>query len=47
MNEEFTPNKLTNDEPTLSSKEFDYKDLINKLEEIKNTIALLEKTIFK
>ena len=47
MNEEFTSNNIKNDEPSFSSKEFDYKNLITKLEEIKTTIALLQKTIFK
>ena len=30
-----------------NSEDRDYKDLITKLKEIKSTIALLEKTIFK
>jgi len=47
MNEEFTSNNKKNDEPSLSREEFDYKNLITKLEEIKTTIALLEKAIFK
>ena len=47
MNEEFTSNNKKNDEPSLSREEFDYKNLITKLEEIKNTIALLEKATFK
>ena len=47
MNEEFTSNNIKNHEPIISSEEFDYKNLITKLEEIKTTIALLEKTIFK
>ena len=49
MNEELTSNNnnIKNDEPSLSREEFDYKNLITKLEEIKTTIALLEKTIFK
>ena len=47
MNEEFTSNIKKNDEPSLSREEFDYKNLITKLEEIKTTISLLEKTIFK
>tara|TARA_B100000282_G_scaffold152472_1_gene109761 strand:+ start:311 stop:454 length:144 start_codon:yes stop_codon:yes gene_type:complete len=47
MNQEFTSNNIKNDEPSLSSEELDYKNLITKLEEIKTTIALLEKTIFK
>ena len=47
MNEEFTSNNINTDESSLSSEEFDYKNLITKLEEIKTTIALLEKTIIK
>ena len=30
-----------------NTEDSDYKDLIEKLKEIKSTIALLEKTIFK
>ena len=47
MKEEFASNNIKNEEPSLSSEEFDYKNLITKLEEIKNTIVLLKKTIFK
>ena len=47
MNEEFTSNNKKNDEPSLSREELDYKNLITKLEEIKTTISLLEKIIFK
>ena len=47
MNEEFTSSNNKNDEPSLSREEFDYKNLITKLEEIKTTISLLEKIIFK
>ena len=47
MNEEFTSNNKKNDEPSLSREEFDYKNLITKLKEIKTTISLLEKIIFK
>ena len=47
MNEEFASNNIKNDEPSLSREEFDYKNLITKLEEIKTTISLLEKIIFK
>ena len=31
----------------LNNEDSDYEDLINRLKEIKSTIALLEKTIFK
>ena len=47
MNEKFTYNNIKNDEPNLGSEEYDYKNLMTKLEEIKTTIALLKKTIFK
>ena len=47
MNEEFTSKNLKNNESSFGKEEFDYKNLITKLEEIKTTIALLEKTIFK
>ena len=47
MNEEFTSNNKKNDELILSREEFDYKNLITKLKEIKTTISLLEKIIFK
>ena len=47
MNEEFISNKKKNDEPSLGREEFDYQNLITKLEAIKTNIALLEKTIFK
>ena len=36
-----------NVEYNLNKEEGDYKDLITRLEEIKKTIALLEKTLFK
>ena len=38
---------IENDEFNLNNEDIDYKDLINRLKEIKSTIALLEKTIFK
>ena len=47
MNEEFTSKNIKNNEPSPSKEEFDYKNLITKLEEIKTTISLLEKIIFK
>ena len=40
-------NGVENDEFNLNTEESDYNDLINRLKEIKLTIALLEKTIFK
>ena len=36
-----------NQEFNLNTEDSDYKDLIKKLREIKSTIALLKKTIFK
>jgi len=47
MNEKLTFNNIDNGEPSLNREEIDYKNLITKLEDIKTTIALLEKTIFK
>ena len=38
---------IENDELNLNTEDSDYKDLITRLKEIKLTIALLEKTIFK
>ena len=43
MNQEFTSNNIKNDEPSLSSEELDYKNLIMRLKNISSTIALLEK----
>ena len=40
-------NNLENDEFDLNNEDSDFQDLINRLKEIKSTIALLEKTIFK
>ena len=47
MSENSNTNNIENDEFNLISEDIDYKDLINKLNEIKSTIALLEKTIIK
>jgi len=47
MCENFNSDNLEKDESNLNNEECDYKDLINRLKEIKSTIALLEKTIFK
>ena len=46
MSENLNSNNIENDEFDLNDEESDYKDLINRLKEIKSTIALLEKTIF-
>ena len=47
MNEKFTTNNIENDESNLNTEDCDYEDLITRLKDIKSTIALLEKTIFK
>ena len=47
MSENLNPNNIQNDEFYLNSEESDYKDLIKRLQEMKSTIALLEKIIFK
>ena len=47
MNDEFTTNNKKNDQPSLDREDFDYQNLITKLEEIRTNIALLEKTILK
>ena len=47
MSENLNSNNIENDELHLNSEESDYKDLINRLIEMKSTIALLEKKIFK
>ena len=47
MSENLNSNNIENNEFNLNNEDSDYKDLITKLKEIKLTIALLEKTIFK
>ena len=47
MSGNFNSNNIKNDEFNLNNEDSDYKDLITILKEIKSTIALLEKTIFK
>jgi len=47
MSENLNSNNIENKEFNLNNEDSDYKDLILKLKEIKSTIALLEKTIFK
>ena len=47
MNEKFNSNNFEKDDCNMNTEDCDYKDLIEKLKEIKSTIALLEKTIFK
>jgi len=47
MSENLNSNNIDNDDFNLINEERDYKDLIIRLVEIKSTIALLKKTIFK
>ena len=47
MSENLNSNNIKNDDFNLINEERDYKDLIIRLVEIKSTIALLKKTIFK
>ena len=47
MRENFNSNNIENNEFNPINEESDYKDLITRLNEIKSTIALLEKAIFK
>ena len=47
MSENFNSNNIENDEFHLKTDDIDYNDLIIRLKEIKSTIVLLEKTIFK
>ena len=47
MSGNFNSNTLEDEEFNLNTEDSDYKDLIIRLKEIKSTIALLGKTIFK
>ena len=47
MSGNFNSNNIKNDEFNLNTEDSDYKYLITRLNEIKSTIDLLEKTIFK
>ena len=47
MSGNLNSNNIENDEFHLNDEDIDYKDLITRLNDIKSTIALLEKTIFK
>ena len=47
MSENLNSNNIDNDEFNLIDEDSDYTDLIIRLNEIKSTIASLEKTIFK
>jgi len=47
MSENLNSNNIENDEFNLINEDSDYIDLITRLNEIKSTIAYLEKIIFK
>ena len=47
MSENLNSNNIENDESNLNTEDNDYKDLMNRLKEIKSTITLLEKKLFK
>ena len=47
MSENLNPNNIEKDNFNMNTEDSDYKDLITRLNEIKSTIDLLEKTIFK
>ena len=47
MSENLNSNNIENDDLNRINEDSDYKDLINRLNEIKSTIASIEKTIFK
>ena len=47
MSENLNSSNIENDDFNLNNEDSDYKDLITRLNEIKLSIALLEKTIFK
>ena len=47
MSENLTSNYIEDDDFNVNNDESDYKNLINRLKEMKITIALLKKTIFK
>jgi len=47
MSKNSNSNYIENDDLNLINEDIDYKDLITRLNEIKSSIALLEKTIFK
>ena len=47
MSGKLNSNNIEKDDFNVQTEDSNYKDLIEKLKEIKSTIALLEKTIFK
>lgn len=47
MSDNLNSNNNENEEFNLKNEDIDYKDLIIRLKDIKSTIALLEKILFK
>ena len=47
MSENLISNNIENNDFNLNNEESDYKNLITRLKDIKSTIVLLEKTLFK
>ena len=47
MSENRNSNTIENNDFNLKNEECDYKELITRLSEIKSTITLLEKKVFK
>ena len=47
MSGNLNSNNIEKDDFNMKTEDSDYKDLMTKLKEIKTTIALLEKIIFK
>ena len=47
MSENLTPNNIKNDDFKFNNQDKDYKNLITRLKEIKITISLLKKIIYK
>ena len=47
MSEEFTSNNIKKNDNSMNTDESDYTCLNIRLEEIKTTISLLEKTLFR
>ena len=47
MSQKLNPNNFENDEFNFNNEESEYNNLITRLKEISETIALVEKTIFR
>ena len=47
MSENLNSYNIENDDCNFINEDIDYKDLITRLKQIKSTISLLEKTLFK